>query len=1064
MDVKSFKESTTLGGGKVNPHISQYSTVQFEDVVAASRMAARKMKKDHRAKAKKHPRHHLHPFEKRYSSLSEKNKLIPEKKCIDYVLIYTKNHEIDSSESNKIEQEKKANYRQRFEEKLKKEGFTIDEYEAHDHVYVKLYCPFKRLCKEAERVKLEMPLKDCKIPEPPPVGFIQKFADKYLETDGDIADFVSAPFRMSKIHLFDGHEDPGNFFRPSIRSLLVHHILINIDIASDRKDKNKTKNGIDAVQQEESRCLELCKSIVCFCKSAPLQPVDEQSGKAVKKKKKLYLVAEMCFQEESNEADISYHNDARSIISANANLDDEVDCHAACACATLADFKNKCGHSAFLQNGKSTLIYFSVLDLMFPPKKFIVNWFDHITDLEILVVSDEEYPCHSKNVPIKVGLQFLLMKNVYTDTLVLHDELTKTDLPSETQTVDKRKELDEKWSRFYKFQPMWQIRNYFGEKIGLYFAWTGVLITTLWIPMLFGVAVFIYGLYESLTDTATKPNATSLGLQDVLEDVKEAFDNDVTPFFALFICCWGTIFLEVWKRRCSFLAYEWDVDQFETNEPDRPQFYGTVVKRDPITDSLAWFYPFKLQLLKFSTSAAVLIFMVCVVVASVFAVIVYRVIMNIDYCPDLPNKECLLLTTIVSSILNAVSILILGKIYDKLAVVLTDWENHRTQTSYDDSLIIKLFAFQFVNSYASCFYVAFLRGNGSLFKDRYVDTCEGSCMAQLSFQILTLMIIKPFPKFFKDIGLPLLKKILICLRRLCCQKNQVELTEENSAQQSQELFLERERLKPDLDDFTMGEYTEKVILYGFLMLFACSFPLAPLMAIVICLIDIRVDAKRLLYLFRRPIAHIAEDIGMWYNILNFVNFVGVLTNAFIIAFTSSWGSQFDITGKLAVVIGFEHIVFILKFLLAYLIPDVSEDVKLAIRREKYLVQRKMDNESKPINDFTKLYPDEVINEEDSENDEKKDVSPARRKRHRKGNKKPVDEETEVQQINAFDEVSEIQDVPKMHSAFSTSDSRLVTKPKKNSYIDSVFHLKFRSSSFHKIPTDDSSTEILISEA
>lgn len=62
-----------------------------------------------------------------------------------------------------------------------------------------------------------------------------------------------------------------------------------------------------------------------------------------------------------------------------------------------------------------------------------------------------------------------------------------------------------------------------------------------------------------------------------------------------------------------------------------------------------------------------------------------------------------------------------------------------------------------------------------------------------------------------------MKKILICLRRLCCQKNQVELTEENSAQQSQELFLERERLKPDLDDFTMGEYTEKVILYGFLM-------------------------------------------------------------------------------------------------------------------------------------------------------------------------------------------------------------------------------------------------------
>ena len=37
-------------------------------------------------------------------------------------------------------------------------------------------------------------------------------------------------------------------------------------------------------------------------------------------------------------------------------------------------------------------------------------------------------------------------------------------------------------------------------------------------------------------------------------------------------------------------------------------------------------------------------------------------------------------------------------------------ENHRTQTAYDDALIIKLFAFQFANSYASCFYIAFFRG------------------------------------------------------------------------------------------------------------------------------------------------------------------------------------------------------------------------------------------------------------------------------------------------------------------------------------------------------------------
>ncbi len=36
-------------------------------------------------------------------------------------------------------------------------------------------------------------------------------------------------------------------------------------------------------------------------------------------------------------------------------------------------------------------------------------------------------------------------------------------------------------------------------------------------------------------------------------------------------------------------------------------------------------------------------------------------------------------------------------------------ENHRTQTQYDDALVIKLFAFQFANCYSTPFYIAFFR-------------------------------------------------------------------------------------------------------------------------------------------------------------------------------------------------------------------------------------------------------------------------------------------------------------------------------------------------------------------
>ena len=47
---------------------------------------------------------------------------------------------------------------------------------------------------------------------------------------------------------------------------------------------------------------------------------------------------------------------------------------------------------------------------------------------------------------------------------------------------------------------------------------------------------------------------------------------------------------------------------------------------------------------------------------SVAAVILYRVIMAIDYCTSMGAVGCLLITTVVSSVLNAVSIMILGKV------------------------------------------------------------------------------------------------------------------------------------------------------------------------------------------------------------------------------------------------------------------------------------------------------------------------------------------------------------------------------------------------------------------
>ncbi len=113
------------------------------------------------------------------------------------------------------------------------------------------------------------------------------------------------------------------------------------------------------------------------------------------------------------------------------------------------------------------------------------------------------------------ALTYMLVNKVYTDAFVLHDvtendpyekkvyeraeaeagiqhtEIAKTDLQGKEDT---RLVLHKTWTKWFKYQPIMRIRNYFGERIALYFAWVGTLISTLWFPAVLGVVCFIYGM------------------------------------------------------------------------------------------------------------------------------------------------------------------------------------------------------------------------------------------------------------------------------------------------------------------------------------------------------------------------------------------------------------------------------------------------------------------------------------------------------------------------------------------------------------------------------------------
>ena len=86
-----------------------------------------------------------------------------------------------------------------------------------------------------------------------------------------------------------------------------------------------------------------------------------------------------------------------------------------------------------------------------------------------------------------------------------------------------------------------------------------------------------------------------------------------------------------------------------------------------------------------------------------------------------------IIITITGAVINLICSLVLSQLYYWLAQKITDFgkttglqsssmfencflELHKHQSTYDDSLIIKIYLFQFMNFYGSIFYIAFFKG------------------------------------------------------------------------------------------------------------------------------------------------------------------------------------------------------------------------------------------------------------------------------------------------------------------------------------------------------------------
>ncbi|KAK0153410.1 Anoctamin-1 [Merluccius polli] len=491
-----------------------------------------------------------------------------------------------------------------------------------------------------------------------------------------------------------------------------------------------------------------------------------------------------------------------------------------------------------------------------------------------------------------MGLTSLLCSGIYTAAYPLHDG----DVSGEHAEPNDRKLLYEEWasySVFYKYQPIGLVRKYFGEKIGLYFAWLG-LYTQMLIPAsVVGVIVFLYGCatvddnIPSMEICHPKSNITMCPLCDKAcsywklstacgtARASYLFDNPATVFFSIFMALWAAMFMEHWKRRQMRLNYEWDLTGFEEEETDDEK----LTCRD--------------RLPAYMTNLVMMLLMIGVTFAIVFGVILYRIstkaALHMSSNPITRSHVRLTVKT-TAAIINLVVILILDEVYGAVARWLTVLEVPKTDKSFEQRLIFKTFILKFVNAFTPIIYIAFFRGRlvgrpGSylyVFESYRMEECaHGGCLMELCIQLSITMLGKQLiQNNLFEIGVPKIKKLIRYIR------SKREAFQEEERQKR----LQRYEIDHFLEPFAglTPEYMEMIIQFGFVTLFVASFPLAPLFALLNNIIEIRLDAKKFVGELQRPVAARAKDIGIWYNLLKGVAKVAVIINAFVISFTSDF--------------------------------------------------------------------------------------------------------------------------------------------------------------------------------
>ena len=279
-----------------------------------------------------------------------------------------------------------------------------------------------------------------------------------------------------------------------------------------------------------------------------------------------------------------------------------------------------------------------------------------------------------------------------------------------------------------------------------------------------------------------------------------------------------------------------------------------------------------------------------------------------------------------SRVCVAVQVLNIG--YKYLAVFLTDRENWRTEVEYERQLVVKMAAFQLVNSFGACSTTrpslsATCRAGVGCNEEADDDDDEAqgdACIALLRATLQSLYFSQLVVSNLSELALPMLMQRVTKHREGGLGR----------AFSRAELEFQLAAVDPLLG--SISAFSSLAVEFGYLTLFVAVFPLAPLLSYVNMALGLRTNCYVLAFLSRRPFPTPPRHRPLERR-LPPAAYASVATNAALLVFAANVPALAGARPgtKLWVFVAVQYALFGLMTLVDILVPDTtfSYDVQIA---------------------------------------------------------------------------------------------------------------------------------------